>query len=217
MMDTIKLLIFDFDDTIIHTGINFRQLKQEVVNRVIDAGHDDLIEKINPLTIANILEAIKKKEGPSSSLYTELMETVTYFESEAVKTAEMNPSYSRLLGNLKSRFKVALLTNNSKQAVDILLAKFGIAESFHLVLAREDVPVLKPDPSGLIKVLDFFKIDKKNAMFIGDSYVDMLAGKAAGIKFVGVGKRWNEQDKDYKDQAGHIINDLNDLLPLLQN
>lgn len=211
-MSEIKVLIFDFDDTIVHTGIDFKKLKQNIVDSITDEGYDSLIKSINPLTIANMLEAIKKKDD---RLYNELMVAVNFFESKAVETAYMNPKYLNLLKSLKTSYKISLLTNNSQKAVDILLEKFAIKNIFHLVLTREDVPILKPDPSGLNKVLDFFRVDKNSALFIGDSYVDMLAGKAAGIRFIGVGKRWDGQDRSYKDNVDDIIDDLTGLLPLL--
>ncbi|MFW9996617.1 MAG: HAD family hydrolase [Candidatus Odinarchaeota archaeon] len=212
---SLKLLIFDFDDTIVHTGIDYPGMKQQVIQRLIDQGYSDLINEVTPPTISNYLRVIKEKDGTNSALYRELMEKVEVFEVEGVNKATMDPSYVDLFKEIGKDLKLALLTNNARKAVTKLMDRFNLSGYFHLVLTRDDIPIMKPDPAGLFKILRHFKLEPINAIFIGDSYVDMLASKAASIPFIGVGTRWDDRDKAYKDQVNIIIQNLNEIKSLI--
>ena len=64
------------------------------------------------------------------------------------------------------------------------------------------------------KALDFFGVEPKQAIMVGDSPVDILAGKNAGVKTVGVtygfhGDRIIESDPD------HVIDDIAEVLDLV--
>jgi phosphoglycolate phosphatase len=47
-----------------------------------------------------------------------------------------------------------------------------------------DVERPKPHPDPLIKILEYFGIEPNNALYVGDSNLDEIAAKAAGVPFV---------------------------------
>ena len=58
----------------------------------------------------------------------------------------------------------------------------GILNKFEFFVGREDVRKWKPEPDGLLKILDFFKVNTKEMIYFGDSDIDLLAGTKAGIE-----------------------------------
>ncbi|MHA2295931.1 MAG: HAD family hydrolase [Candidatus Hodarchaeales archaeon] len=214
-MTRLELLIFDFDDTVVHTGIDYTGLKKQIISRLNDNGYSALIDSVTPPSIAKYLEAIKEKEGVRSKLYRELMEEVEQFEIQGAENATMDPSYTDLFHELGKDFKLALLTNNSRKGVIKLMDRFGLSGYFHLIITRDDIPIMKPDPTGLQKILDHFNMNPQEAIFIGDSYIDMLASLAADIQFIGVGNLWDTRDKAYKKQISMIIQNLNEIKQII--
>lgn len=65
-----------------------------------------------------------------------------------------------------------------------VLAHHGLEGYFDLVVSCLDVKHPKPDPESLIKILDHFGLSPQEAIYIGDSRIDELAAKAAGIPLV---------------------------------
>lgn len=51
------------------------------------------------------------------------------------------------------------------------------------MLGGDDVEKPKPDPEGLLKLLELFGVRKNELLYIGDSHVDEKAAAAAGVDF----------------------------------
>ena len=116
---------------------------------------------------------------------------------------------------LKKRgFHIGALTSRSAATVQDTLADAGLDEYIEYVLTLDDVIHHKPDPEGIYKHLNYFGISPEEALMVGDSPVDVLAGKNAGVKTVGVtygfhGDRIVESDPD------HVIDDIAEVLDLV--
>jgi HAD superfamily hydrolase (TIGR01509 family) len=66
------------------------------------------------------------------------------------------------------------------------LQKAGLLEWFDPVLTALDVTRPKPHPEGLQRILEQSGVAAGEAAYVGDSPHDMLAGRAAGMRTVGV-------------------------------
>ncbi len=80
-------------------------------------------------------------------------------------------------GLVSSRHNDTLSDNLKATKIDYLL---------EVVITADDVTNHKPHPEPLLKALDALKVSPKNALMVGDTDVDILAGKNAGMRTVGV-------------------------------
>lgn len=103
-----------------------------------------------------------------------------------------------LLEKLRPAYKTAVATNRS-DTMGGLLAEFGLTEYFDLVVTALDVKYPKPHPEPLIKVLEYFSISPEQILYVGDSQVDQVAAKAAGIPLIAY-------DNPSLEAAFHITN-----------
>ena len=73
----------------------------------------------------------------------------------------------------------------------------------------------KPDPAALEYILRSLGVKKEHTLYIGDSNVDILTGKNAGIATCGV--LWGFRDRAELAAAGadHIVSMPNEILSLL--
>ncbi len=76
----------------------------------------------------------------------------------------------------------AIFTGKSRKTLDISLEKLGVAECFDLILTGSDVVRSKPFPDALFQIIATLNLNKEEILFVGDSHLDVIAGKAAGIK-----------------------------------
>ena len=95
----------------------------------------------------------------------------------------LEPYLKPLLENLRPRYKTAIATNRS-DTMDRVLSEHGLEGYFDLVVSSNDVDRPKPYPDPLIKILEHFEIKAYNTLYVGDSELDEIAAKAAGVPFV---------------------------------
>jgi phosphoglycolate phosphatase-like HAD superfamily hydrolase len=60
------------------------------------------------------------------------------------------------------------------------------AEYFSMVMGCEHVKNIKPNPEGILLIIEEMKVKASESIMIGDTNVDILAGKNAGVKTAGV-------------------------------
>lgn len=84
---------------------------------------------------------------------------------------------------LRGRVNLAVCTNRST-SVDMLLQDFGLTSYFSFVMTALKVANPKPHPEPLLKILDYYRIDPMEALFVGDSELDRRSAEAAGVPFV---------------------------------
>jgi Predicted phosphatase/phosphohexomutase len=81
-------------------------------------------------------------------------------------------------------YKMAIFSLNSRRVIETCLERLDLSKKFDTIVSGEDVKKLKPAPDGILKILKILGIEKENSIFLGDSYVDLKAGRAAGITSV---------------------------------
>ena len=96
------------------------------------------------------------------------------------------PGLDDLLSTLQSDFLLAVATNRSN-TIDEVLHLNGLTGFFDMVVSSLDVKNPKPHPESLLKILRFFEIQPDEAVYIGDSTVDLDAARAAGVRFIAYG------------------------------
>jgi HAD superfamily hydrolase (TIGR01509 family) len=100
-----------------------------------------------------------------------------------LKFMRMEPGLVPLLETLRPRFKTAVVTNRTDTMARVL-AENHIDHLFDLVVCALDVQFPKPHPEALVRVIDHFLVSPDEVVYVGDSPVDEIAAKAAGISFV---------------------------------
>ncbi|MCB9664413.1 MAG: HAD family hydrolase [Alphaproteobacteria bacterium] len=81
---------------------------------------------------------------------------------------------------------LALVTTRQRGSTDAILAHVGLAGRFARVVAGDEVASPKPDPEGLLRVLADLGVSAEDAVYVGDTRVDVEAGDAAGVRVVAV-------------------------------
>ena len=93
---------------------------------------------------------------------------------------------SHTLEALKQAGVLLGIVSGARPEVLELLAQEGILDRFDAVVLGADVSRRKPDPEGLVKCLAKLGVEPQAAIYVGDTQVDILASRAAGVQSVGV-------------------------------
>lgn len=201
-MDT-RLAIFDLDGTLLDTigdlavacnmALALRGLPQhtyEEYRRFVGNGIMRLVERALPEPLRSP-DDIALTRADFIRYYTEHIDTCT-------RPYEGIPE---LLGELRRRgVKLAVASNKFQAGTEKLVQRFFPDIRFETVLGqREGIP-LKPDPTAVEEILALTGIAREQAVFIGDSGIDILTARAAGVRSVGVS--WGFRSRAELEEAG---------------
>ncbi|MDY6972983.1 MAG: HAD hydrolase-like protein [Thermodesulfobacteriota bacterium] len=103
--------------------------------------------------------------------------------SPFIKDMVIEPGLKELLTDIRPRFGLAVATNRSNTIGEVL-STHGLNDYFDIVVSSLDVKNPKPDPESLFKILDFFEIRPDQALYVGDSRVDLDLCLAARVPLI---------------------------------
>jgi phosphoglycolate phosphatase len=86
--------------------------------------------------------------------------------------------------------------------VDILNRE-NLLDAVDVIIGYENVKDAKPDPEGLLKVINQLGVTKDQILYIGDSIIDAQTAVNAGVQFIGLltGTTSSDDFKIYKPIA----------------
>ena len=129
------------------------------------------------------------------------------------ETAPVPGSLDALRALHRSGRQLGIATSSSRDVP--FLARWGVRDLFAAVVGREDVERRKPAPDVIVRCLDQMAVIPADAIYVGDSPIDIQAGKAAGVATVGVLSGTSSRAVLAADQPDAIVDSVAGLLALL--
>lgn len=206
-MKQFKAVIFDFDGTIADTidalkhGINltmnalgYPESTNEDVLRNINNGARELVRRSLPLP----LQEDEQKVTEILALYREMYDKV-YMETKT--TYEGIPE---VFSELHRRGYLLAILSNKPDAYMPPLAKALLPDgTYQISRGQRPGVAAKPDPQCVFTLTDELGVKPNECAFVGDSNVDMLTAKNAGMTAVGVS--WGYRSPEILREAGADI------------
>ena len=87
---------------------------------------------------------------------------------------------------LRKRFKLGIISSRGEIGVRRFLRQFSLEQYFDVVVHGQTCTYTKPFPNPLLYAAEKVQVSPENCLMVGDTIVDILAGKAAGMKTAGV-------------------------------
>ncbi|MCK4380183.1 MAG: HAD-IA family hydrolase, partial [Candidatus Lokiarchaeota archaeon] len=119
-----------------------------------------------------------------------------------------------LISKLAKNVKLAILTNNKSQYAEEVLEKFNLSNYFSTIVGFNDVSEVKPNPEGILKILDKWNLKPEDAIFIGDMTTDIEAGKAANVTMICVASGLAQKETLKKHQPNILVDNTEQLIKL---
>ena len=108
---------------------------------------------------------------------------------------------------------LAICTNKPQALSDALVTALGWNRRFAAVVGADSVPARKPDAGHVRATAAAAGVDLADAVFIGDTNVDVGAARAAGVPVIVVGFGFADDARDLG--ADRVIDHYSELLPAL--
>jgi HAD superfamily hydrolase (TIGR01509 family) len=122
----------------------------------------------------------------------------------------------KLLEQLRQKeFIMGIVTFVRKTRLTRRLDKWKLADYFRSAVTPEQVAEFKPSPQPFLKAITDFRLTPKECVVVGDEPVDMLGGKRAGTRAIGLPQGFYSQEELVEAGADSIIPSLNALPAIL--
>lgn len=109
--------------------------------------------------------------------------------------------------------KVGVVSN--RKFASLSVEKFGLSHLFDTVVGLEDVKQAKPHPESLLLALDRVGVGAAQAVYVGDTDIDMKTAVAAEVRGIGVTTGAFEREQLLEAGATWVCGDLRDIPSLL--
>ena len=204
-------LIFDLDNTLIHSTIDFIGTRHRLIDLLEAAGRapaprEQLVREPIPHLVA-------LGEDVDADLARAMWDVIAAAEAEGIRHATPIEHAGDVLRTLHARgYRLAVLTNNARDGVLPKLEEFAFDAFFDVIATRTDVHAIKPSPEGVRYILERLPAVEV-AYVVGDAWIDGRAAEDAGARFIGFGPREDaSQERGVRPWAW--ITDLRELLSL---
>lgn len=211
----IEGMIFDVDGTLTDSIEAYYEVFHEVTARFgIPIRKEDVLE---PMATGSLIwdRIIPENVPGRDEKIRKLMEVIPQAYQEVFQHVKPFIGLASLLKRLREEgIKLGVLTSSRAVAVRPL-DNHALSQYFMVIMTREDGFAPKPAPDGILECLRRLNVLPRRAIVIGDSPLDIRAGKAAGTWTIGVLSGISNLAQLDREAPTAIINDVSQLGSLL--
>lgn len=125
------------------------------------------------------------------------------------------PGVDKMLMSLKGHYPMAVVSARDEKSTMRFLDQFDLVKYFDIIVTGLSAPYTKPYPHPILFAAQNMGVKPEECLMIGDTTVDMRAGKSAGAQTVGVLCGFGEEEELRRLGADSILKSTSDLADLL--
>jgi len=183
----IKALCFDVDGTLIDTDDLYARKIVDLLPRFLFR---------NPMQTARRL--VMWVEAPGNALLgfadrigiddemTALIDWMNRHRTYSKKEFLLVPGVDEMLAQLQGRYPMAVVSARDEKSTLRFLNQFDLCKYFDVIITGLSAPHTKPYPDPILLAAQRMGVKPAECLMIGDTTVDIRAGKAAGAQALGV-------------------------------
>jgi phosphoglycolate phosphatase len=176
----VRLCVFDLDHTLVNTPLDLAAMALDM-RACLERRCGPLPSRPDRYRVGELL-AWCRAQAPD--VEKPLWDIALDHERRAMDAASLELGAREAVeGARAAGFATAVWTNNAREITGGALARFGLLPALDLVVTRDEMRALKPDPDGWRVIAEHFGAHR-DAVVVGDSWVDGLAAHAAGVAFI---------------------------------
>ena len=206
--------LFDFEGTLVTFEWNLTKGISTILNEIELIGYSmNLFDGSPSYVDIHKVASVISEQDDESTIMNVIAEVHDQFDADALSRWKLYKDAKQTLNKLKNNGKLlGLVTNVGSKAINSAIKKLELDDIFEIVITRNHVSRLKPDPEGLLMAANSLKIDPDSILFTGDSYDDLGAAKAANMKSCYLSGGQDEINAHDGIQPDFIINRLKELI-----
>lgn len=197
------VLIFDLDGTLVDS-------KKDLTNSVNHVRSTFHLPELTEHEISSfigdgaqmLIQRALGADAPPADVHAGLQLFLSYYREHMLDQSVLYPGVYETLGRLSSH-SLAVLTNKPIRFSRTMLEGLGILDRFAAVYGGNSFERKKPDPIGVFQILKDTGAELEKTWMIGDSAVDVLTGRNAGVRTCGVS--WGYATESFKNTPPDVL------------
>ena len=214
-----KLIIFDADGTIWDSEKDvFLAFNHTLTNNGNKEVTKEEFQKLAGLDLGEMFKRILSKDKETlANEYVKKYREYYIDEGHYADETTLFENVKETLENLKKQgFYIAIASGKPKRILDKMVECFHLNE-FELVLGTgESCFKPKPDPEVLNYIMNELNVPKKDAVMVGDTKADIMAGKNARIDTIAVTYGYENLEILEKSNPTYLIDDFKTLEEIVE-
>ncbi len=181
----LKLVVFDVDGTLVDTDEVILATWKELIRLYKPSDYfldDDVIRTFSGPPLRDSIKRVFP-EMDQEFIFNEYNRITPWLYKSNIKKF---PNVVNVLNDLKKDgYQLAVLTNKDSRMTRYTLELAGIdINLFSEIVTADDVKTLKPNPEGLLSILNKLNVKNEEAISVGDTEFDYYCGKNANVKTI---------------------------------
>jgi N-acetyl-D-muramate 6-phosphate phosphatase len=219
----IRAICFDVDGTLSDTDDQMVAQLAKFLRpvRFFFSGHPlSFIARRMVMTIeapANFLMGIPDilgLDGPIAWLFEKVERTIGY---KPRKNFLLIDGVRDMLQNLSQRYPLAVVTARDAASTQAFLEQYDLLRFFRCIASAQTCFHTKPFPDPILWAANQMDVPAESCLMVGDTNVDVRAGRAAGAQIVGVLCGFGGQAEFQKAGADLILSTTSELAFVLED
>lgn len=211
---TFKAAIIDLDGTMVDTADDFTAALNATLGRLdtTATNREEVIGYVGKGS-EHLIRCMLGARFSAMEAAAKFDDAIAIYQSEYARiNGQHSTVYPDVLEGLKALralgLTLACVTNKPHRFAVELLAKFELAAYFKVVLGGDSVAQKKPDPLPMLVACERLDVLPREAVAIGDSENDALAGRAAGMATLTVPYGYNHGKSVHSIKSDGIVSSL---------
>ncbi|MDH4478410.1 MAG: phosphoglycolate phosphatase [Rhodoferax sp.] len=186
-----RLVMFDLDGTLVETApeicdaVNdtlshfaLAPVAQQQVNDWIGHGTHTLLVQALAFSQGQTEAAVRASDGLADIAAV----FKTHYAQRCGTRSHPYPDVVDTLARLRQRgAHLAVVTNKESAYTQTVLDAHGLTAYFDAIVCGDTLPTKKPAPEGVLSCLAQFAVAASDALFVGDSSIDVATARNAGV------------------------------------
>jgi len=187
-LSPVRTIVFDLDGTLVDSVFDLASSLNATLEQLAPGTPPLPIETVRSFVgngAGQLVARSLASSGIAVSPETALAVFLECYRERLLETTRPYPGVVEGLDRLVDR-TLAVLTNKPGDMSRQILTRLGLDTRFARIYGGGDVPGRKPDPAGLLQLLRELGASPAEALMVGDSPIDVLTARNAGVRAVGV-------------------------------
>jgi phosphoglycolate phosphatase len=211
----ISLIVYDFDGTLVDT---FADIAGSVNLTLTEMGLKSLDKKTIRSNIGNgmlnLMTRSLMKSG-CNDIETSVLLFQKHYSHHLLDQTNFYPNGKEIVEYFFNK-KNAILSNKPISFIEKILKALSFSKPFDSIIGGDSLDVKKPDPKGLLLMMNKFNSPPKKTLMVGDSAIDIETGKHAGVITCGVTYGLGNLDSLTNSNPDYLIDNLSQLKSLFK-
>jgi len=218
----IRAILFDVDGTLSDTDDLFTQNLEPILRPFRFLFRDQDPRRLTRRFVmwseapANFLIGIPDTLGLDDKIAA-VMERLNRRRSRIKKNFLLISGVKEMLQVLSARYPLGIVSVRDESSTRLFLDRFGLAPFFQVIVTGQTTGHTKPYPDPIFYAAERVGVPAEACLMVGDTTVDIRAGKAAGAQTIGVLCGFGEEDELRRCGADMILATTCDLVQVLEN